>query len=110
MRKSLLAALAVLLLLPAFADSEAQNSQPYNVTAEAGRTSPDGRWCECGDPNVQGCICDPGEQPCTTCPNQGLTVQQNTAQESAPLNPVDLGATFSLVFAAVILALRLRQI
>src|SRR5829696_4406991 len=87
MRKSIFAALLAVLLLPAFAGSEAQNSQPYKVTAEAGRTYPGNRWCDCG---TSGCICDPGELPCTTCPNQGLTVQQNTAQESDLLNSIDL--------------------
>jgi len=110
MRKSLLAALAVVLLLPAFASSEAQNSQPYNLTAEAGRTTPGSRWCECGDPNEPSCVCGPGETPCTICPSQGLTVQQNPSQQSDPINSIDLGATFSLVVAAAFFALRLRQI
>ena len=94
----MLAALAVLLLLPAFAGSEAQNSQPYNVTAEAGRSLPGHRWCECG---TQDCICDPG---------QTLTVQQNNPPESEPTNSIDLGAAFSLAVAAAVLVLRLRQI
>jgi len=102
MKRLLLVAMLVLFLLPALGAN-------YS-TALAGRTYPGGRWCECGDPNVQGCICDPGELPCTTCPNQGLTVQQNTAQESDPLNPIDLGTAFSLVVAAAVLVLRLRQI
>jgi hypothetical protein len=107
MRKSIFAALLAVLLLPAFADSESQNSQPYNVTAEAGRTQPGHRWCACGDPAVPNCVCDPDEQPCTVCLGQGLTVQQNAAQESDPIN---LGATFSLVVGAAFLVLRLRQL
>jgi hypothetical protein len=105
MKRLLLVAMFVLFLLPALG---ARSIQPFgNSVAFAGRTFPTGKWCECG---TTACICDPGEQPCTVCPGQGLTVQQNTAQESDPLNSIDLGAAFSLVVAAAVLTLRLRQI
>src|SRR5215213_5534193 len=96
MKRFLLAGMLLVFLLPAL---DAQSS-----TALAGRTFPGSRWCECG---TSGCICDPGELPCTACPNQGLTVQQNAEQESEPVN---LGATFSLVVGAAFLVLRLRQL
>lgn len=99
MKRLLLAGMLFALLLPAL---DAQNS-----TALAGRTLPGSRWCECGDQSVPNCVCDPGEQPCTACPSQGLTVQQNAEQESDLL---DLGATFSLVIGAAFLVLRLRQL
>lgn len=108
MKRLLLAAMLVLFLLPALG---ARSVQPFGGSvAFAGRNIPTARWCACGDPAVPNCVCDPGEEPCTVCPGQGLTVQQNTAQESAPINSVDMGATFSLVTAAVFLMLRLRQL
>ncbi len=108
MKKLLLVAMFVLFLLPALG---ARSVQPFGGSvAIAGRNIPGGRWCACGDPAIPNCVCDPGEEPCTVCPGQGLTVQQNTAQESDPINPIDLGTAFSLVIASVILALRLRQI
>jgi len=105
MKISLLFAMLVLCLLPAVNDS--QNSAAFNSVAVAGRSFPEARWCECG---TQNCICDPGEEPCTLCPGQGLTVQQNPGGESDPLNSVDLGTIFSLVVAAAVLVLRLRQV
>ena len=107
MKRLFLACVMFVCLLPAV-NTDSQNSQPFNGSvAVAGRTLPGLRWCECGDPAVSNCVCDPGEQPCTACPNQGLTVQQNAEQESDPL---DLGATFSLVVGAAFLVLRLRQL
>lgn len=106
MKRFLLAGLLLVLLLPAI-NSDSQNSTAFNSVAVAGRTMPGGRWCACGDQSVPNCVCDPGEQPCTACPSQGLTVQQDAAQES---DPVNLGATFSLVIGAAFLVLRLRQL
>ena len=102
MKRLFLACLMFVCLLPALG---AQNSM-----ALAGKTMPGHRWCACGDPAVPNCVCDPGEQPCTVCPSQGLTVQSDGAQEGDTSNSIDLGATLSLVVASVILALRLRQI
>lgn len=106
MKRFLLAGMLLVLLLPAV-NTDSQNSTAFNSVAVAGKTMPGGRWCECG---TQACICDPGEQPCTTCPNQGLTAQQDTAQESDPANSINLGAAFSLAVGAAVLVLRLRQL
>jgi len=109
MKRLLLVAMFVLCLLPAI-NTDSQNSTAFNSVAIAGRTGPGMKWCACGDPAVPNCVCDPGETPCTVCPGQGLTVQSESAQEGDTSNSIDLGATLSLVFASVILALRLRQI
>ena len=110
MKRLFLACMLFVCLLPAV-NTDSQNSQPFGGSvAVAGRSMPGLRWCACGDPAVPNCICDPGEQPCTVCPGQGLTVQSDGAQEGDTLNSVDLGAALSLVVASVILALRLRQI
>ena len=110
MKRLFLACMMFVCLLPAV-NTDSQNSQPFSGSvAVAGRTMPGLRSCACGDPAEPTCVCDPGEQPCTVCPGQGLTIQTESAQEGDTLNSIDLGATFSLVVASVILALRLRQI
>jgi hypothetical protein len=105
MKKSILTAVMALFLLPAFAADETQNG-PFNLSAQAGRSTPGHRWCECG--SSVDCICDPGEEPCTSCPNQGMTVQQSS-ETPAPID-VDTGASFTILVASLLLVLRLRQL
>jgi hypothetical protein len=110
MRKSLvLAALVMLLIisLPALTSNKALEMGTVGIsfTAHAGKTLPSGKWCECG---TQDCICDPGEVPCSSCPNQSLAAQPASGSEPEPAG-VDTGASLTVLVAALLLVLRLRQ-
>lgn len=106
--RRLFTCLAVVTLLvlsfPAFFSSESRNLSGASPVAFAGRAIPHGTWCECGTAN---CECDPGEVPCTACPNPGLNAQPPAETEPAKVDP---GAGITLIVAAVLLVLRLRQI
>jgi hypothetical protein len=105
--KRLLACLALVTLFvlsfPAGFSQESRNTTGFSSVAKAGRSVPSMKWCQCGTDN---CMCDPDEQPCTSCPNNGLTMQHSP--ESEPLE-VDAGAGLTLLVTALLLALRLRQ-
>ena len=106
--KRLLACLALVTLFilsfPAGFSQESRNTTGFSSVAKAGRSVPSMSWCQCGTDN---CECDPGEQPCTSCPYNGLTIQRST--ESEPPE-VDAGAGLTLLVTALLLVLRLRQI
>src|SRR5215213_4829882 len=95
-----------LLSFPALVTNESRNIAGISAVAQAGRTVPNMAFCECG---TSGCVCDPGESPCTTCPNQGMTMQPSTTPEAEPAD-IDTGTGLTLLVTTVLLVLRLRQI
>jgi len=89
-------------LLPGVGGFDSQNSQPFGGSvAVAGKSMPGSRWCECG---TTACICDPGELPCTTCPNQGLVIER----ESEPADSINPGSVGVLALVILTLVFRVK--
>jgi hypothetical protein len=109
MRLKLLLAASILFFLPFFATVTTHHSEGagHGFTANAGRLVPSGRYCECG---TQACVCDPGEEPCTQCPNQGLTIQPDydTANPDTSIAP-DASIGIGVLMLSVIFTLLIKR-
>ena len=91
--KLFLAALCIFLLPQFFTSSEGISSQ-FSVYACSGYILPNGRCCECNDPE---CVC-----------GDSLRIDPNDNQATASNAPINSGSEILLAIAAAMLIWRLR--